>query len=61
MEVDEAILLRYEHIVQQADSLAIERCVQIMTHKDFTADLTKLGCEKSVQILLLHGDRDQGE
>lgn len=61
VEVDERIIQRYEQIVHQADSLAIERCVKIMMEKDFTEDLKKLGRQENVKVLLIHGDRDQGE
>jgi len=60
IEVPETILQKFEWIVAQADALAMERCVQIITSRDFTEDLKKLdGCE--VKLLAIHGDSDQSE
>ena len=40
----------------------MERCVQIITHKDFTQDLKMLAdeAEGKVKVLILHGDSDYG-
>jgi len=59
--VDEGALQRFEFIVQQADALAMERCIQIITEKDFTKDLKELGEHVGLQMLIVHGDSDQGE
>ena len=55
-----AVLERYERMIDQADALAIERCVQIGTSKDFTEELKRLDGDAHVPVLLLHGDSDQG-
>jgi hypothetical protein len=47
----------FEHIVRQADALAVERCVMIMTARDFSGELKKL----DRKVLILHGDSDQGK
>lgn len=54
-EVDSATLARFERIVDQADALAIERCVQMLGH-DFTDQLTAL---KTESVLILQGDSDK--
>lgn len=58
VEVPESILQTFESIVAQADTLALERCIQIITNRDFTEDLKKLD-GRDVQILVIHGDNDQ--
>lgn len=60
--LEPAALERYENIVSQADALAMERCVQIITHKDFTQDLKRLANEagERAKALILHGDSDYG-
>lgn len=60
VEVPETVLQKFEVIVAQADALAIERCVQIITDKDFTEDLKKLD-GKDVRLLVIHGDSDQSK
>lgn len=60
IEVPEPTLQKFEGIVDQADALAIERCVQIITDRDFTKDLERLdGCD--VKLLVIHGDNDQSK
>jgi pimeloyl-ACP methyl ester carboxylesterase len=59
--LDESVLPRFEYIVNQADALAIERCIQIITTTDFAEDLRELGTMKDVKVLVIHGDTDQGE
>ena len=54
------LLEQYERIVQEADSLAMERCIQIITEKDFTKELETLEGDEHVKVLLIHGDQDQG-
>lgn len=56
-EVDAAVLARFERIVDQADSLAMERCVQIITSYDFTERLKALAGKP---LLVLQGDSDNG-
>ena len=60
--LEPAALEEYENIIGQADALAMERCVQIITHKDFTQDLEMLAdeAEGKVKVLILHGDSDDG-
>ncbi|OCT44250.1 chloride peroxidase [Cladophialophora carrionii] len=58
IEVPETVLQKFEGIVAQADALALERCVQIITNRDFTEDLTKLN-GADVKLLVIHGDNDQ--
>lgn len=60
IELPASVLERFERIVGQADALAIERCLQIITERDFTEELKGLGREK-VKVVVLHGDEDQGE
>jgi pimeloyl-ACP methyl ester carboxylesterase len=50
----------FEGIVDHADSLAIERCVQIITTTDFSEKLRKLGEETNLPIVCVHGDKDSG-
>lgn len=50
---------RYERIVGDADAIAIERCIQIITARDFTKELHNLE-KASLPILCLHGDKDSG-
>ncbi|PGH18338.1 hypothetical protein AJ80_04516 [Polytolypa hystricis UAMH7299] len=59
-EISAHTLRRYENIVAQADALAIERCVQIITNKDFTEDLRNLNANWDTPILCVHGDQDLG-
>lgn len=61
--LDLAVLEHYERMIDQADGLAIEKCVQIITEKDFTEDIKRMTVEDTdgkVKILILHGDSDQG-
>jgi non-heme chloroperoxidase len=60
--LEPAVLEQYENIISQADGLAMERCVQIITDKDFTQDLRRLAEEArdKVKVLILHGDSDHG-
>lgn len=60
VEVGEKTLQRYERIIDAADALAFERCVQIITARDFTAELRKLSNESDTPVMVLHGDADQG-
>ena len=58
--ISEKTLERYGRIIDAADAIAIERCVQIITTRDFTEELKKLGKGTSLPILCLHGDKDTG-
>ena len=58
IELPESVLARFEAMAGQADAVALERCVMMITSKDFTEDLKKL--EEGVKVLVLHGDQDQG-
>lgn len=60
IELPPTVKERFERIVERADALAIERCVQIITGTDLTGVLRRLDGE-DVKILVLHGDNDQGE
>lgn len=58
-QLSPAVRQRYEYIVGEADALAIERCVGIITNYDFRPLLKKLeGYE--IAVLCLHGEFDQG-
>ena len=57
VEVNDTTMERFECIVQQADALAVERCVSIITSKDCTEELKALDDRR---VLILHGDHDQG-
>lgn len=56
-EIDAPTLARFEGIVNDADSLAVERCVQIITSYEFTEKLKALA---GTPLLVLQGDSDQG-
>lgn len=58
IELPESVLARFEAMAGQADAVAIERCVMMITSRDFTEELKVLGEE--VKVLVLHGDQDQG-
>ncbi len=58
IEVASTILEKFTNIVNQADALALERCVQIITERDFTDDLKAID-GKPVKMLVIHGDNDQ--
>ena len=49
-------MARFERIADAADSLALERCVQIITSYDFTERLKAL---MGMPLLVLQGDSDQ--
>ncbi|OAX77205.1 hypothetical protein ACJ72_08499 [Emergomyces africanus] len=59
-KLSESTIRRIEGIVAAADSVAIERCVQIITGMDFTDRLRKLGAETDLPIMSVHGDQDLG-
>lgn len=58
--IEDSWLQKFNGIVAQADALAIERCVQIITGTDFTKTLLELGALTDVKVVVLHGDSDQG-
>jgi pimeloyl-ACP methyl ester carboxylesterase len=60
--LEPAVLDLYERIIGEADGLATERCVQMISSKDYTADLKRLaGAEGGdTKVLILHGDSDKG-
>lgn len=60
IEVPETVLQKFEGIVAQADALALERCTQIITNRDFTDELKKLS-GSDVKVLVIHGDNDQSK
>ena len=60
VQVPETVLQKFEAMVAQANALAIERCIQIITNRDFAADLQELN-GKEVKLLVIHGDNDQSE
>ena len=49
-------------MIAQADGLAMERCVQIITSMDFKKHLERLGGAEGgdVKALIVQGDSDQG-
>lgn len=53
-------LERYEYIVGQADPLAIQRCVDIISETGFRGKLQRLAQESAVPILCIHGTEDAG-
>lgn len=59
IEVDPATLQRYERMIDQADAVAIERCIQLITAKDFTEEVKALN-DLDVGFMCIHGDSDQG-
>lgn len=63
--VKEETLQAFEGIVGMADPVAMERCIDIITTRDFRDDLkelsTQIGKGKGeLGLLILHGDSDQG-
>ena len=57
INLPEPVLQRFEQIVWEADALAVERCVMMITERDFTRELKAL---EGVRMLVVHGDSDQG-
>lgn len=56
----------FERIIALADPVAMERCIAIITGRDFTSELEGMkgrvgGGERGVGLLVLHGESDQGE
>ncbi|MCJ1254749.1 hypothetical protein MMC24_002565 [Lignoscripta atroalba] len=60
VEVGGKTLQHFEQIVDQADALAMERCIQIIITVDFTRELEKLAISSEVPVMILHGESDQG-
>lgn len=60
IELQPTVKERFERIVERADALAIERCVQIITGTDLTEEVRRLDGE-DVKMLVVHGDNDQSE
>jgi non-heme chloroperoxidase len=60
VQLSDAVLQRNEYIVGEADALALERCIHIITSVDFTGLLTRLGSETDLPAICLHGDSDKG-
>ena len=58
IQLQESVLAKFEALAGQADALAIERCVMVITNKDFTEELKKLN--EGPRVIVLHGDQDQG-
>lgn len=50
-------------LVHQADALAVERCLQILSNFDFTENLKSFGTAKGtdLELLVLHGAKDQSK
>ncbi|KAF7588976.1 hypothetical protein BBP40_004943 [Aspergillus hancockii] len=59
-ELSSPILQHYVSIVREADALALERCMVIVPHTDFTGVLVKLSETAAPPILCIHGDSDTG-
>lgn len=58
--IPEKTLERFKGMVNDADAIAIERCIQIITARDFTEELHNLEKTSNLPILCLHGDKDTG-
>ena len=60
--LEPGVVNHYEGIIAQADGLAIERCVQIITSKNFAEHLERLaGAEGGdIKALVVHGGSDRG-
>lgn len=62
IEMSETALEFFAGLVHQADGIAIERCLQILSNFDFTEKLKEFGKEKRrPPVLVLHGAKDQSE
>ncbi|KAK5063165.1 hypothetical protein LTR84_005241 [Exophiala bonariae] len=65
VELAPTVKERFERIVERADALAIERCVQIIAGTDLTDVVRGLDCQDGggdghgVRLLVVHGDSDQ--
>lgn len=59
VELDQSTLERFERIVDDADGLAIQRCITIITEFDFTDSLKQFN-SKEIPLMILHGDSDKG-
>lgn len=63
--VGDGDLRAFESIIAEADPVAVERCVEIITAKDFTWELKAVAGSiggnkgKGVELLILHGEGDQ--
>lgn len=53
----------YCKIIHEADSIAIERCCQILSNYDFTEKIKTLSTSvgRDLSLTTLHGDKDQGQ
>ncbi|KEF58126.1 uncharacterized protein A1O9_06049 [Exophiala aquamarina CBS 119918] len=58
IELQPTVKKRFESMVERADALALERCVQIITGTDLTEVVRRLD-GLDVKILVVHGDNDQ--
>ena len=58
IELPESMLAKFEGLANQADAQALERCVMVITNKDFTEELKKF--DEKPKVLVCHGDQDQG-
>lgn len=58
--LESAVVDHYEGMIAQADALAVERCVQIITSTNFAEHLERLaGAEGGdIKVLVVHGDSD---
>jgi len=63
IEMSDTALEFFTSLVHQADSIAIERCMQILSNYDFTDKLRNFGRTKpeKLKLMVLHGDKDQSE
>ena len=50
-----ALVERYERIIDEADPIAIERCIMLITGTDLTDSLKTLN-NRDLSILCIHGD-----
>jgi len=60
IELTPTVKERFERIVEKADALALERCIQIISGTDLTETVKGLDGE-DVRLLVIHGDNDQSE
>ena len=61
VSVNEETLDAFARIIALADGVAVQRCVEIITSRDFTENLRGIAGEvgEKVGMLILHGDSDQ--
>ncbi|WEW57267.1 hypothetical protein PRK78_002732 [Emydomyces testavorans] len=58
--VPKETLQQYIQMALNADVLAVERCIRIITSTDFTEKLKRIGDETDVPVMAINGDKDLG-